>query len=117
MGTRIATIPHIRQCERSGSVSWQIASSRIRVQVSILKERDGMDTSEAQRQFNELLDEFQDWRKEQDRLSERITAAFAKVARGEGGNPTQGILLLKESIDRRVEQIRAKMDAIIESIG
>lgn len=75
-----------------------------------------MKTKEAQRRFNEIIDEWRECNETAQGLRVDAAQSFADVAKGGVVNPSLDLLAALESIEQKERQLRAKIDEIIKSI-
>jgi len=75
-----------------------------------------MKYQEAQHLFYELLDEWKAYHEAARDMRAKVTQAFSGVAKGGTVNPSLGVLAVLESLERKEQQLQAKMDEIVKSI-
>lgn len=75
-----------------------------------------MKTQKAQRLFYELLDEWKIYHEAARDMRAKVTQAFSDVAKGGTFNPSLGVLAMLESLEKKEQQLQAKMNEIIKSI-
>ncbi len=75
-----------------------------------------MKYQEAQHLFYEFLDEWKAYHEAASDMRTKVTQAFSAVAKGGTVNPSRGVLALLESLEKKEQQLQAKMDEIVKSI-
>lgn len=75
-----------------------------------------MKYQEAQHLFYEVLDEWKTYHEAARDLRAKVTQAFSDVAKGGAVNPGLGVLAVLESLERKEQQLQAKMDELVKSV-
>ena len=71
---------------------------------------------DSQDRYFELFDLWKACRNEGDKLQAAVTKAFAQVASGQSANPTEGVLLLLDSLRDREQRLWDEMQKILKSL-
>ena len=68
-----------------------------------------------QERYFELFDLWKACKTEVDQLQAEVTKAFSDVANGTGSNPTDGVLLLLDSLRERQQRLWDEMQRLLEA--